>query len=299
MPSVDVAFCQFASVEGAFSLTVAHKLSILAVSCTTPELAAGLHTVSVAVRLRRAVDHCTHVPAGLLMHTNHARLLCSQWNGLDFGSQTLHLEIVPPVVVHEISPTCGPVLGGTLLHLAGGGRRRSRLAEAHLACRVGNMTTVATLIDWTDLMCMTPAIYNSRLGFYSVEVTNVPDHFITAGVFRYAAQRATHMFPLAGPLRGGTTVTVSVYNLCGMSIVCSFGEAVAVRATRVSTSTIQCVSPPATSSRGGHTAFRVRAAGAALAPLLSFNYLPTAETFSIHPSAVADTGGTRWAQNNR
>ena len=110
-------------------LYAAHRMSTTDISCITPAMAVGAHSVALT------------------------------WNGREFSSAIQMLEVVGTVVVHEVKPSCGPLLGGTRVVLTGGpfGRRTSRLAL--LRCRIGNGTSVeGTVVDWNQLVCTTPPL---------------------------------------------------------------------------------------------------------------------------------------------
>lgn len=196
--------------------------------------------------------------------------------------------------MHDLAPSCGPTLGGTILHLTGGPVRRRASTLDMLACRIGHVMTQASRVDWNVLACVSPPITHPLgPGFYGVEVTGTKAESMAVGTFRYINPVATLAVPPTGPLAGGTRLSIYVNIVCELGLQCIFGGKAPVAASRDSVNRITCTSPPADSLRGGHVALRLNAGGTVMATAVSYRYMPAAEVLSARPASVSELGGTR------
>ncbi|MEW1953745.1 IPT/TIG domain-containing protein [Terrabacter sp. NPDC080008] len=198
------------------------------------------------------------------------------------AANTYAYEAVP--MLTRVSPPSGSTTGGTTVTLTGTSLGRAT------AVRFGTATTTRLVrVSATTLRAVTPA---GLAGTVDVRVVT-PGGTSPVGAaarFSYSAPPAvTALSTTAGPVRGGTPVTITGARLGGASRV-SFGTAPATF-TVVSATTIRAVAPAhaaGTVSVTVTTPYGTSAAGAASA----YAYDPVPAVTSLSPSTGPRTGGT-------
>jgi hypothetical protein len=194
---------------------------------------------------------------------------------------------VPAPSVLSLSPSVGPMHGGTVVTLAG-----AHFQPVGMLCKFSSseLSVPATYISATQISCPTPPTTMALMR----RMSNVPrggaatgptggaaEHAhaaamqpisvravigdcgngnecasVTAPLFRYVPPIVVHrLTPIGGPETGGTVVQVIGLNLPNSpTLGCSFdthtSNAVAVRARYVSSTMVECVSPPHTMADG-------------------------------------------------
>ena len=184
--------------------------------------------------------------------------------------------------VASVSPGSGSLAGGTTITVTG-----TNLSGATLV-RVGSVSaTGLTVVSPTMLTCVTPA---GAAGAKSVSVT-------TPGGTATRSNAFTHVFvpptiasvsPSAGPVAGGTSITVSGTNLLGASEVL-VGGVPATGLTVVDAWTIACVTP---AGSAGARDIRVTVPGGSVTQPGGFSYHAPPTIASVSPSSGPEGGGT-------
>jgi hypothetical protein len=139
----------------------------------------------------------------------------------------------------SISPTTGPVAGGTTVTLTG-----TEFAGLTPKCKFGTNIVTATITSTTTATCMAPlgTAGNSAVTYSNDGIT------FDAGTPNYLYQdiTVTSISPNNGPVAGGTTVTVTGTGFTGISTpTCQFGST-SVPANFMSATTATCVAPVGT-----------------------------------------------------
>ncbi|MGW1422487.1 IPT/TIG domain-containing protein [Bradyrhizobium manausense] len=187
--------------------------------------------------------------------------------------------------ITSVSPTAGPVGGGTSVTVTGTGF----VIGATTVSFGGTAGTAVSVSSSTSLTVTSPA---HAAGTIDVTVTTVGGTSATSAAdqFTYvAAPTVTSISPTSGPSPGGTVVTITGTNFSGASAV-AFGAAAAAGFTVVSPTTITATSP----SGAGTVDIRVTTAGGTSATSAAdqFTYIAAPTVTSISPTQGPATGGT-------
>lgn len=166
--------------------------------------------------------------------------------------------------VSQLSPASGPIVGGTMLSVAGLGLWRG----THRLCRfivpsraypgddhVG--ATVDASVDGSQLLCRTPPTASNITQLSAVEVTlNGQQHTSDAARFDFfVPPMISAVYPLHGPTAGGTQILltgthfedfglVSVWPAARDDLRCRFGPSVLTPTTFITHESVVCTSPP-------------------------------------------------------
>jgi hypothetical protein len=189
--------------SAATSVTVVNASTITA---TTPAHAAG------------AVDVVVTAPAG---------------NGTGTAAFTY---VLPAPTVTSISPTSGPIAGGTPVTITG-----ANFTGATAVTIGGLAATGITVVNATTITATTPA---HAAGAVNVTVTTPSGAGTGTGIFTYVAPgpTVTSISPNSGPTTGGTSVTITGTNFSGATAV-KFGSADAASFSVVNATQITATSP--------------------------------------------------------
>jgi hypothetical protein len=144
-------------------------------------------------------------------------------------------EAVP--AVSSVSPSSGPMAGGTLVTLTGAG------FVAGATVQVGNgVGTQVTVVSPTAITFKTPPGTVSA-AYVTVTTPGGTSPKVPASVFRYdAVPTVTKIAPTGGPTTGGTAVTVTGTGFVAGATV-KFGTVAATSVTVSSATTVTCKSP--------------------------------------------------------
>ncbi|MBI5359860.1 MAG: IPT/TIG domain-containing protein [Planctomycetes bacterium] len=149
---------------------------------------------------------------------------------------------LPSPQITSVSPTHGPIAGGTSLTISGNNFSNG------LIVKIGpNNATSVTVVNSSTITCLTPAV--AVASTVNVTVTN-PDSqavTLTAG-FSYdlsTAPAIALISPASGVSSGGTSITVSGYNFQN-GLTLKIGSSSATSVTVVSTSAVTAVTPNGT-----------------------------------------------------
>jgi hypothetical protein len=199
--------------------------------------------------------------------------------------------------VTSLSPAMGAVTGGSVITVTGSDFR----ANTKLRCRFGDVTTEATWLSASQVSCVAPESTVGVAGV-SVEVSNDGAlHFSDDGVqFQYLApMRLDAVVPSAGPVTGGTVVTVRGHNfVSSRQLACSFGVSdtqrpLVVRAVFVNASAVVCVTPAVAAVASVEVALTFSGVEWLHAqPAATFAFVPVAGASSLAPTLGPASGGT-------
>jgi IPT/TIG domain len=141
-----------------------------------------------------------------------------------------------PPEITSISPTAGALIGGTSIVITG------RNFTSSTAVTIGTAScTPVSFLNSTTISC--PAPVNAP-GTHAVSVTNpaTPVSTLTPGYTYQSGPAVTSSFPAAGPLAGGTTISITGTNFRAGATVTIDGTSCPVTGTITSTS-LTCTSP--------------------------------------------------------
>lgn len=163
-------------------------------------------------------------------------------NGVDKVLSSNNFTYAAPISLTSVNPSRSGEEGGTSVVIIGD----NFIASPSLTCRFGREdATPASWLSSTRVSCLIPA---SPGGPHDVSLTvsnNAQDFAFEPLVFTYlAAFTLTKIEPIAGPVDGGTEVTLTGTGLSKTGPwACVFGQALAVAATQLMTEHLRCRSP--------------------------------------------------------
>lgn len=173
------AVVRFGSAAGAVQ-----SISPTAIVVRTPALAAGTYPVTVTLP-----------------------------DGQSAAAPGAYTAVTPSLLITAVGPAWGPVTGGTSVTITGG------QFQTGASVTVGGVPAAIASISPTAIVIMTPA---HAAGAVDVKVVN-PDGAtaVSAGAFTYRAPAPvlTGVLPAAGPVSGGTVVTVTGEGFTGGAAV--------------------------------------------------------------------------------
>jgi hypothetical protein len=196
---------------------------------------------------------------------------------------TTESVVVPPLAVTHISPSSGPMTGGTKVTVTGSGfTGATKVAFGKTA---GKSLTV---VNDTTLTVVSPA---QAPGVYAIRVTTPAgtSPAVTADQYTAIGPVVTAISPTGGPIKGGTTVTITGRGFTGATKV-AFGKTAGKSLTVVDDTTITVVAP---AEAPGAVAVRVTTPDGTSAAVAAdlFTYVGPAVT-AISPTSGPSKGGT-------
>ncbi|MGY3117865.1 hypothetical protein ACVWXQ_001802 [Bradyrhizobium sp. S3.14.4] len=188
-----------------------------------------------------------------------------------------------PPSITSISPTGGPLGGGTIVTITG-----SNLSGATAVTFGATAAAGFTVNSATQITATSPA----GTGTVDIRVTTVGGTSATSAAdqFTYtAAPTVTSISPTTGPQTGGTVVTVTGTGFTGATAV-TFGATAATSFTVSSSTSITATSPAGTST----VDLRVTNPGGTSATSAAdqFTYVATPAVTSLSPTSGPAAGGT-------
>ena len=288
---------RFQFIEGAIISNFQPKVGAIDESTTVYITGSGFYNSSYllcsfnGIKVSATFVNASHVICTIpstpnLVATNETAVtIAVSNNGQDFTQATTRFFRVPRPNITRMNPTAGPLSGGVIVHVHGTGfTTRSR-------CRFGLLPSVATTF-WSDslITCRTPAVSSENVHWLSV--TNDGYRYVQGNDTRFTFSNAPMVYaiaPVAGPMRGGTSVEVNGTNLDKASF-CWFGQLATGIAARVSSKTIRCVSPAGQDAHA--VAFVLADASDSRTASHSFTYFIDPEIHSLSPKVSTVNGGT-------
>jgi hypothetical protein len=194
------------------------------------------------------------------------------------------LRTAPPTVT-SVSPTGGPVAGGTAVTIQG-----TNFVSGATVSVGGTAATGVTFVSSTTITATTPA---HAAGTVSVIVTNPSGQNGTlSNAFNYnsTAPAVNSVAPSAGPVSGGTAITLTGINYAAGATV-SIGGTAATGVTVVSSTTITATTPPHAAGAVNVTVTNTDGQSGSISA--GFTYLGPAPTVaSVTPVSGPTVGGT-------
>lgn len=228
-------------------------------------------------------------------------------NAQDLSLATANFEFIRPVRLTSLIPSKGPIHGGTYILLRGDHLEQRWAALGLATCkfeqqRPTSLVVVAAQLLGTNQVACTTATGHVH-GACSVEVSlNGLDYTSDGRVFEFIEVAIRNIMPTAGPLQGGTVVTIEGAHLglysaleggtSRQGIACAWGQeddSQSTTATRVSSTVLHCVSPA--QPRVTVVDIRVRVGGAWHGEH-RFRYYGLPSVASLHPVLGPAAGGT-------
>lgn len=186
---------------------------------------------------------CLSPPNSIALSPETVKVSVSFNSGKSFSRSFVWYRYVNDAEVHYLTPSFGPISGGTKVKVEGDNFRNS----TYLKCKFGSLPVVdGRYISRTCLTCISPSADTSR--FAKVEITNNGVDFSRSGTFfEYRnAVKIISAWPLMGPESGGTFVTIKGSGFIkSLEMLCVFGETKVI-AIYWSSEMISCKSPPGT-----------------------------------------------------
>ncbi len=200
----------------------------------------------------------------------------------------------PAPSVAALSPTSGPVAGGTSVTITGAGFTGATGVAFGM-----NAATSYTVNSDTQITAVAPAAYGNQAGAVDVTVTTGAGTSATSSAdqFSYLAVPAplvAGLSPASGPVAGGTSVTIAGAGFTGATGV-AFGMNAATSYTVDSDTQITAVAPAAYESLAQTVDVVVSTPGGASATSSDDQfgyYVPAPSIASVSPNMGATSGGT-------
>ncbi len=199
------------------------------------------------------------------------------------GSLASAYTFEPPPTLAAVFPVSGSINGGTSLALSGTGFLTGITVSVG-----GSPCSSVTLISSTQLTCTTPP---HASGLVSLVVTNTDNQAATlSNSYTFnAAPTMNSVSPVAGPITGGNTLTLTGTGyLAGATV--SVGGSVCSSVSVVSTTQITCMAPIHAAGTVDVTVTNVDSQTGTLTNAYTYDPAPTLS--SIVPPAGALGGGT-------
>jgi hypothetical protein len=153
------------------------------------------------------------VPPGLL---GQVRLDYSV-NGLDYANSDIFISILEESIVFSVSPSSGPVAGGTLVSVSG-----INFATVNATCRFGNTVVATTEATPTKHVCESPPSEPSTI---AVDVGTIGQSYTQNSVkFNYlVVPFISSIYPSVVPTSPGSVVTVYGSSFVPSQMICKIG----------------------------------------------------------------------------
>ncbi|HVU48850.1 MAG TPA: IPT/TIG domain-containing protein [Terracidiphilus sp.] len=198
------------------------------------------------------------------------------------GSLPSGFTYLAPPTVTSLSPSSGPLAGGTSVTITG-----TNFASGTTVTFGGAAATNITVVNSTTITATTPA---GSAGAATVTVTNSNglNGNLTSGFTYVSPPTVTGVSPNSGSTSGGTSVTITGTNFTSGATV-TFGSASATNVVVVNSTTITATAP---AGSAGAVTVTVTVAGQSGSISSGFTYalLPTVSSVSASSGPVA--GGT-------
>jgi hypothetical protein len=189
----------------------------------------------------------------------------------------------PAPTVTAVTPVSGPLAGGTTITVTGTNLRMASAVKVGTA----SATNVVVNSAGTSLTAKTPA---GTAGAKSVSVTTPSGTATKASAFTYfALPTVTAVSPAAGPLAGGTTITVTGTNLLGTTSV-KVGTAAATAVVVNSAGTSLTAKTP--SGTAGAKSVSVTTPGGTATKASAFTHMAAPTIGTVTPSSGPTAGNT-------
>ncbi|CAN0074374.1 unnamed protein product, partial [Ectocarpus sp. 13 AM-2016] len=229
-------------------------------------------------------------------HMPGAAILRLSVNGQQFIETGLAFQYLIESTVRAIAPSSGPQQGGTVVEVDGTGFVNS----TGLSCRLAGRRLPATFVDSGRVRCITPTSATSLA--MPLEVSNNGIDFTNSSTVHFTfvpALDIRHLWPMSGPIGGGTSVSVYGAGFASgkSKVLCIFrgDRAHMTLATVHSDDELSCPTPPLGDSSPTGATVRVELTNNngvdRVASPINFSYVPPIHLFSVSPSHSGEEGG--------
>jgi hypothetical protein len=193
------------------------------------------------------------------------------------ATKTGAFAYVPLPTITGVSPSSGPMVGGTSITITG-----TNLAGAKVT--IDGKAATGVVASAASISATAPA---GTVGAKGVVVTTVGGVVTKAGAFTYVpVPTIASVSPSSGPLVGGTAITIAGANLAGAKVTINGVAATIVSATPGS---ISAKTPAGTA---GAKSVVVTTVGGVATKAGAFTYVPVPTIASVSPSSGPVVGGT-------
>ncbi|MGV9993742.1 IPT/TIG domain-containing protein [Streptomyces sp. NPDC003374] len=245
----------------------------------------GATTVRFGTRTATSftVDSSTRITAVAPSGTGTVTVTVTTGQGTSSQTVTYTYTTAAVPTLTDLTPSQGPVSGGTAVTLTGTG------LTGATAVRFDTVPAVSFTVDSaTRITAVTPA---HAAGAAAVTVTT-PGGTSNPLTFTYAATPAvTGLTPLQGPVTGGTAVTLTGTGLTGATAVV-FDGVPAASFTVDSATRITAVTPAHTAGAAAVTVTTPGGTSSPDAPQARFYFVAAPSLTDLTPSSGPTTGGT-------
>ena len=187
-------------------------------------------------------------------------------------------------LILEIDPPFGPVTGGTVVTITGTGFA----VGATVKFGTTNATFV-TVKSQTQIEVISPPGTGNQM--ITVTVNGVTSPSTPLASFAYSGPIITSISPIAGPIAGGTAITIKGQNFTSASTV-QFGPLLSATPTFVDTQTLTVTSPPSGVPQAVHIRVTTGSGQSPETPASLFTYTNGPIINSLNPATGPTTGGT-------
>jgi formylglycine-generating enzyme required for sulfatase activity len=187
----------------------------------------------------------------------------------------------PQPMIASVGPTAGPIAGGTAITITGTD------FTGTTAVTIGGVPAANfTVVSPTAVTAVTPA---NSAGAKIVSLTTPGGMAsLASGFTYYAVPTISSVSPNAGPIAGGTAITITGTNLTGLTSL-TIGGTAASTVTVVSATTVTAVTPASTV---GAKAVSLSTPGGVASLANGFTYFAQPTISSVSPNAGPISGGT-------
>lgn len=211
------------------------------------------------------------------------------YNGIEYSDSAVNFLYYRQLMITRITPTTGPLEGGTVVDVFGSDFIESSL----LMCRFGLLATApASFINASYIQCISPP---SQPGQVTISVANNGIDFgpaLEGASFSYTPRPViSNIQPQLGSTRGNTSVEMTGDGfLYGPHFACLFNQTAALSFEILSPHKVVCVSPPF--PKVGKVQVSISSNGQELSSGQYFKYVEDAYIWSIEPDSGPLSGGT-------
>jgi len=215
--------------------TNSRDLSIKLISYDKPAI--EVNTTILEVDYNRIVAEVPASPDGVGLY----KILATS-NSFDFSDKFPPFRYVSPFSIYSVKPNIVPELTAVQLYV------QTNISENHLSqkprCKIGVIESPAVWQEKKKLKCRTPA--NLTVGLYFINIAlNEYDYMLSnISLSVRPSMSVLHAYPLNGPSRGGTVVTIVGNGFdSSFQLLCAFGLIQPVQALFIDKTHIECISP--------------------------------------------------------
>ncbi len=207
-----------------------------------------------------------------------------------FATSAGPVSAAPDPRISSISPSGGPMAGGTVVTVTGSG-----FASATAVQFGGNNGTALKVISDSSLAITTPPHGAGTVAISIISADGVIRSGEPATMYQYeevSVPRVSGVSPSSGPVTGGTVVTITGSGLIGAETV-RFGEIYAWDLKVIDDSHLTATTPASSPGSVAITVKNAAGTGSPSAPPAMYLYdFPVPELTGISPSSGSTTGGT-------